>query len=75
MAIETTFELLKHRRTKIVATLGPASDSPATIAALIEAGVNVFRLNMSHGDQSTHRASFERVKANERVLDLWEERR
>jgi pyruvate kinase len=40
--------------TKIVATLGPATDSPATISALIDAGVNVFRLNASHGSQEDH---------------------
>src|SRR5438105_15470279 len=36
------------RKTKIVATLGPATDSAEMIAKLIKAGVNVFRLNMSH---------------------------
>lgn len=36
------------RKTKIIATLGPATDSPAMIGGLLEAGVNVFRLNMSH---------------------------
>lgn len=36
------------RRTKIVATLGPATGAPAMIAALIEAGANIFRLNLSH---------------------------
>ena len=36
------------RHTRIIATLGPATDSPAMLAALIDAGVNVFRLNMSH---------------------------
>ena len=38
----------RSRRTKIVATLGPASDSPEMIAALFQAGVDVFRINMSH---------------------------
>lgn len=36
------------RKTKIVATLGPATSAPATIAALMDAGANIFRLNMSH---------------------------
>src|SRR6185503_5113565 len=36
------------RRTKIIATLGPATDSSEIIGQLIDAGVNVFRLNMSH---------------------------
>lgn len=39
-------------KTKIIATLGPASNSPETIARLAQAGVNVFRLNFSHGDAS-----------------------
>ena len=37
------------KRTKIVATIGPSSDSLEKIVALIRAGVNVFRLNFSHG--------------------------
>ena len=40
----------RHRNVKIVATLGPASDSYDTIRALHEAGADVFRLNMSHGE-------------------------
>src|SRR5262245_27192781 len=36
------------RRTKIIATLGPATDSPAILSQLLSAGVNIFRLNMSH---------------------------
>ena len=43
-----------QRRTRIVATLGPASDSPEMIRRLIDAGVNVFRLNFSHGSHQTH---------------------
>lgn len=43
------------RRTKIVATLGPASSSPEKLAALIEAGMNVARLNFSHGEADEHR--------------------
>ncbi len=42
------------RTTKILATLGPASDSPETIRELIQAGVDVFRLNASHGVQEDH---------------------
>lgn len=42
------------RRTRIVATLGPASRSEATIEALIQAGVNMFRMNFSHGEPSSH---------------------
>jgi len=42
------------KRTKIVATLGPASDSYAQIIALMRAGVNVFRLNFSHGTHEYH---------------------
>ena len=40
------------RRTKILATLGPATDPPGVLEALFKAGVNVVRLNFSHGDPS-----------------------
>ena len=40
-------------KTKIIATVGPASDSPATLARLAEAGVRIFRLNFSHGDAAS----------------------
>ena len=50
-----------YRRTKIVATLGPASSAPETIRALVEAGVDVFRLNFSHGSIEDHRARAESV--------------
>lgn len=63
MAIETTFRLLKNRRTKIVATLGPASRDPALISRLITAGVTVFRFNMSHGEQAEHQTTFQHLRA------------
>ena len=42
------------RRTKIVATIGPATESPAVLRSLIEAGATTFRLNFSHGDHQDH---------------------
>jgi pyruvate kinase len=51
------------RRTKIVCTLGPASDSDATIEALLLAGMDVARLNFSHGSQETHAATLARLRA------------
>ncbi len=53
-------------RTKIVATLGPASDSLSMIERLVLAGVNVVRLNFSHGDFTGHAASIAKVRAAER---------
>ena len=51
------------RRTKIVATLGPASDSEDRVRQLIEAGVDVFRLNFSHGTHEEHTARLARIRA------------
>jgi pyruvate kinase len=51
------------RRTKIVATLGPASQQPDAIAALIRAGVDVFRLNFSHGTRETHAEVYARIRS------------
>ena len=50
------------RHTKIVATLGPASNSPAVLDALIAAGVDVFRLNFSHGTHDSHATAFRAVR-------------
>ena len=50
------------RHTKIIATLGPASREPAVLDALVAAGVDVFRLNFSHGTQSDHAAMFHQVR-------------
>ncbi|MDH4035916.1 MAG: pyruvate kinase [Candidatus Krumholzibacteria bacterium] len=51
------------RRTKIVATLGPASDSPEMIEALIRAGMNVARINTSHGTRDDHARVVKNVRA------------
>jgi len=50
------------RRTKIVATLGPASSSSESIRDLVEAGVDLFRLNFSHGTPELHRETAQRVR-------------
>lgn len=54
------------RRTKIVATVGPSSDSDTVLRALIEAGVDVFRLNLSHGGVEAHRT---RILNIQRIRD------
>src|SRR5262249_5661534 len=61
--VEPPIEFLKHRRTKIVATVGPSCRAPAMIEDLIRAGVNVFRFNMSHGACGGHRPAFRAVRA------------
>ncbi len=53
------------RRTKIVATIGPASSSPESLAALIAAGMDGARLNMSHGNHDDHRMRAVRVREAE----------
>jgi pyruvate kinase len=50
------------RHTKIVATVGPACDSEEGLLALMEAGADVFRLNFSHGDQSSKAAIIRRIR-------------
>jgi pyruvate kinase len=49
-------------RVKIVCTVGPASRDPATLEALIHAGMDVARLNMSHGDPNFHRENIKRIR-------------
>ncbi|UNM95749.1 pyruvate kinase [Ignatzschineria rhizosphaerae] len=50
------------RRTKIVATLGPATDKPGVLEGIIKAGVNIVRLNFSHGEHAEHIARAEAVR-------------
>jgi pyruvate kinase len=51
-----------NRRTKIVATVGPASESADMIGRLVDAGVDVFRLNFSHGSVDQHAVVAERIR-------------
>ena len=51
------------RHTRIVATVGPSCDTPDALDALIRAGVDVFRLNFSHGTHDTHAATYSRIRA------------
>jgi pyruvate kinase len=50
------------RRTKIVCTLGPATDNEGAIRGLLEAGADVLRLNFSHGDRDQHRDTIRRIR-------------
>lgn len=59
----------KLRLTKIIATLGPATDSPQVLRELIQAGVNVVRLNFSHGTHAEHLQRIEWVREVSRQLD------
>src|SRR5512137_1872161 len=58
---------LPHHKTKIVATIGPASDSPEMLERLIRAGLNVARLNFSHGDFTGHAERIARIRAAEKT--------
>lgn len=55
----------RQRQAKIVATLGPASNSPEMIRTLFEAGADVFRLNFSHGSHADHAKRFAAIRALE----------
>ncbi|MDR7386923.1 MAG: pyruvate kinase, partial [Armatimonadota bacterium] len=54
--------LPRHRRTKIVATIGPATGEPDRLRALVEAGVDVMRFNFSHGTREEHRRWIQLVR-------------
>ena len=57
--------MVRQRRTKIVATLGPACDSPEMLRALVAAGVDAARLNLSHGTHEEHAERARRVREAE----------
>jgi pyruvate kinase len=59
------------KRTKILATIGPASDSLEMLIQLMKAGVNVFRLNFSHGTHAYHSEVFKRIKEAQKKSGLY----
>ena len=60
--------MIRRRRTRIVATLGPASRTPAMVLSLAEAGADVFRLNFSHGTHDDHAAALDAVRQAETAI-------
>ena len=64
------FKMLSIKKTKIVATLGPASQSPEIIKDLVLNGVNVFRLNFSHGDYNDHKNAYKHIRQIETDLNI-----
>lgn len=58
------------KKTKIVATIGPASWDEATLRELFSAGVNVCRLNFSHGDYKSHKETMDRIKKVREEMNL-----
>src|SRR5512136_2835943 len=58
---------LPNHKTKIVATIGPASNTPEMLERLIYAGLNVARLNFSHGDFGGHAETIARIRAAEKA--------
>jgi pyruvate kinase len=59
--------MLPNHKTKIVATIGPASEAPEMLERLIRAGLNVARLNFSHGDFTGHAERIARIRAAEKA--------
>lgn len=62
----TTAIAPRSRKVRVLATLGPASNSPEMIATLFQAGADAFRVNMSHGDQQSKVAVIEAIRALEK---------
>jgi len=60
--VTTTERSAMTRRAKIVCTMGPATSSEEGIAALLDAGMNVARMNFSHGDHADHQVIYDRLR-------------
>ena len=54
--------LFPMKQTKIIATIGPATSSPAMLEQLLLAGMNVVRINASHGDHETHKKVIDNIR-------------
>ena len=63
-----TLSSIKARNCKIVATVGPSSNSPSRLALLAKTGVNVFRINFSHGEADKHREVIRAIRQMEDLL-------
>jgi pyruvate kinase len=70
MSINVNLPQLSLRKTKIIATLGPASGTAEIIHDLIKAGVNIFRLNMSHGEHEGHRNLYFLIRETAKTLNI-----
>ena len=64
-------EPIPERRTKVVATVGPASREPAMLEAMIRAGADVFRLNFAHGNAAEHADTIGRIRAASEQTGKW----
>ena len=60
----------KNKATKIIATIGPASNHENILLSMVKKGVNAFRLNFSHGDLSQHFHSIEIIREIEKKLNV-----
>jgi len=72
--LESVFDSSKNapkRKAKIIATIGPASRDPEMLKRLIKAGVNVFRLNFSHGSYEEHKEALDRIRKASTELDTF----
>ncbi len=66
----TRYNMVVESRTKIVATLGPASEEPGALAEMLRAGVDVVRVNLSHGDLDEHVERIDLVRRTAQQLGL-----
>src|SRR3989338_2558363 len=60
---------MKHKHTKIVCTVGPASEKVTTLRRMVRAGMNVARLNFSHGSYAHHRRLIRNIRQVAKELD------